>query len=149
MDYIIRPCEEKDLTDLVKLCAAHAEHEKSDYSPEGKIEGLREAIFGKIKKLNCWIVEIDGKAEGFTTFTIDFSTWDAAPFLYMDCLFLNEKCRSTGIGAEIMRRIREVAKENKCVNIQWQTPEFNVRAIKFYVGLGSTGKQKMRFFLKP
>lgn len=149
MKYLIRPCEEKDLPELVKLCEAHAAYEKSEYSPEGKLEGLREAIFGNPKKLNVWIVDIDGKAEGFTSFTFDFSTWEAAPFLYMDCLYLNENCRSAGIGAEIMRRIREEAKKNKCINIQWQTPEFNARAIKFYVGLGSTGKQKMRFFLQP
>lgn len=149
MDYIIRPCEEKDLAALVNLCAAHAAYEKSEYSSEGKLEGLRQAIFGSPKRLNVWIVEVKGKAEGFTSFTFDFSTWDASPFLYMDCLYLNESVRSMGIGAEIMQRIREVARENKCVNIQWQTPEFNARAIKFYVGLGSVGKQKMRFFLKP
>jgi L-amino acid N-acyltransferase YncA len=148
MEYKIRGCEEKDLPRLVELCAAHAEYEKAAYNPEGKLEGLREAIF-QSKKLNCWVVEIKGEVEGFTTYTFDFSTWEAAPFLYMDCLFLNEACRSKGIGAEIMRKIRMIAKEAKCVNIQWQTPEFNVKAIKFYVGLGSVGKQKMRFFLEP
>jgi L-amino acid N-acyltransferase YncA len=149
MNYIIRPCEEKDLPELVELCAAHAAYEKSEYDSEGKLEGLKEGIFGKDKRLNCWIVEIDGKAEGFTTFTFDFSTWDAAPFLYMDCLYLNDNCRGMGIGADIMERIRKEARDNNCKNIQWQTPEFNARAIKFYVGLGSTGKQKMRFFLQP
>lgn len=149
MEYIIRPCEEKDLPELIQLCAAHAAYEKSEYEPEGKLEGLQKAIFENPKRLNVWIVEIEGKAVGFTSYTIDFSTWDAAPFLYMDCLYLDEKYRSFGIGAEIMRRIRAVAKEKGCINIQWQTPEFNVRAIKFYVGLGSTGKQKMRFSLNP
>lgn len=149
MEYIIRPCEEKDLPELVNLCAAHAAYEKSDYSPEGKLAGLKDAIFGSPKRLNVWIVEVNGKAEGFTSFTFDFSTWDAAPFLYMDCLYLNESVRSMGIGADIMERIRKEAKANNCTNIQWQTPEFNARAIKFYVGLGSTGKQKMRFFLNP
>lgn len=147
MDYIIRPCEEKDLPELVNLCAAHAAFENSEYSPEGKLEGLRAGIFGTPQRLHVWIVEIEGKAEGFTSCTFDFSTRDAAPILFMDCLFLNEEYRSMGIGAEIMKRIREEARKNRCFNIQWQTPEFNARAIKFYVGLGSTGKQKMRFFL--
>lgn len=149
MNYIIRPCEEKDLPDLVKLCKAHAEYEKSEYSVDGKEQGLREGIFGDPKRLHVWIVEIDGKPEGFTSFTFDFSTWEASSFLYMDCLYLNEICRGKGIGTEIMNRIREVAKEKKCVNIQWQTPEFNAMAIRFYVGLGSVGKQKMRFFMEP
>ncbi|MFD2034542.1 GNAT family N-acetyltransferase [Belliella marina] len=149
MDYKIRNCEEKDLEDLVKLCAAHAEYEKGEFDPTGKVEALRSGIFGEPKRLNCWVVESNGKVEGFATYTIDFSTWDAASFLYMDCLYLNESIRSKGIGTEIMKRIQVVAKEKNCVNIQWQTPEFNALAIKFYVGLGSTGKQKMRFFMKP
>lgn len=149
MDYIIRPCEERDLPDLVNLCKAHAEYEKSEYSVDGKEQGLREGIFGEPKRLHVWIVEVDGKPEGFTSFTFDFSTWEASSFLYMDCLYLNEICRGKGIGTEIMNRIRKVAKEKKCVNIQWQTPEFNAMAIRFYVGLGSVGKQKMRFFMEP
>lgn len=149
MDYLIRPCEEKDLPTLVELCEAHATYEGASFDPKGKREGLKMAIFGDHKKLNCWIVEVEGKIEGFTSYTIDFSTWEAAPFLYVDCLFLNESSRGLGIGLEIMNRIKQVAKENNCVNIQWQTPEFNVRAIKFYVSLGSVGKQKMRFFLQP
>jgi GNAT superfamily N-acetyltransferase len=149
MNYIIRPCEEKDLPDLVKLCKAHAEYEKAEYSVDGKEQGLREGIFGDPKRLHVWIVEVDGKPEGFTSFTFDFSTWEASSFLYMDCLYLNEICRGKGIGTEIMNRIRKVAKEKNCVNIQWQTPEFNAMAIRFYVGLGSVGKQKMRFFMEP
>ncbi|MCH7415526.1 GNAT family N-acetyltransferase [Belliella sp. R4-6] len=149
MDYKIRDCEEKDLEDLVRLCAAHAEYEKGEFEPTGKVEALRDGIFGDPKRLNCWVVEFDGKVEGFATYTFDYSTWDAASFLYMDCLYLNESIRSKGIGTEIMKRIQAVAKEKNCVNIQWQTPEFNALAIKFYVGLGSTGKQKMRFFMKP
>jgi GNAT superfamily N-acetyltransferase len=149
MNYIIRPCEEKDLPDLVKLCKAHAEYEKSEYLVDGKEQGLREGVFGDPKRLHVWIVEVDGKPEGFTSFTFDFSTWEASSFLYMDCLYLNEICRGKGIGTEIMNRIRKVAKEKNCVNIQWQTPEFNAMAIRFYVGLGSVGKQKMRFFMEP
>ncbi|AFL85173.1 acetyltransferase [Belliella baltica DSM 15883] len=149
MNYTIRNCEENDLKDLVLLCAAHAEYEKGEFDPSGKVEALRSGIFDLPKRLNCWVVEVDGKIEGFSTYTFDYSTWDAASFLYMDCLFLNEKIRGKGVGTAIMKRIQAVAKEDNCVNIQWQTPEFNALAIKFYVGLGSVGKQKMRFFMKP
>lgn len=149
MNYILRDCEEKDLPDLVLLCEAHAEYEKGEFNPAGKVVALRSGIFDLPKRLNCWVVEVDGKIEGFSTYTFDYSTWDAASFLYMDCLFLNEKIRGKGVGTAIMKRIQAVAKENNCANIQWQTPEFNALAIKFYVGLGSIGKQKMRFFMMP
>ena len=35
----------------------------------------------------------------------------------------------------------------RCSHIQWQTPEFNKRAIKFYDRIGAQSKSKMRYFL--
>lgn len=34
-----------------------------------------------------------------------------------------------------------------CKTIQWQTPAFNKRAMKFYERLGAYGKDKVRYFL--
>jgi hypothetical protein len=45
--------------------------------------------------------------------------------------------------------LRDIAREKNCVNIQWQTPVFNKRAIKFYNRIGATGKDKVRFTLIP
>ena len=67
--------------------------------------------------------------------------------MYMDCLFLEEEARSFGIGEVLIEKLKEIAAENNCVNIQWQTPEFNTRAIKFYNRIGAKGKDKVRFTL--
>ncbi len=34
-----------------------------------------------------------------------------------------------------------------CEGIQWQTPIFNTRAMKFYERLGATANDKRRFYL--
>ncbi|QNK64940.1 GNAT family N-acetyltransferase [Pedobacter sp. PAMC26386] len=93
------------------------------------------------------MVEIDQLIKGFCTYTIDYSTWDAANFLYMDCLYLSEDVRGMGIGSEIIRKLKEVAKGNDCVNMQWQTPVFNKPAIEFYQKNGALSKEKIRFTL--
>ena len=82
---------------------------------------------------------------GYVSFTFDYSTWEAAKFLYMYCLFIRLECRSIGIGGEIMTRLNKLAKKMKCANAQWQTPQFNTRAIKFYNRIGAVGKKKVRF----
>ncbi len=64
----------------------------------------------------------------------------------MDCLFPEPELRSRGMGTEIMAGLKRVAKERHCVNIQWQTPAFNERAIRFYKRIGGVGKDKVRFF---
>lgn len=147
MEYSIRNCEIADLPKLVVLCQKHAEFEKADFSPEGKEEKLKEAIFSKNPKLFCLVVAAKETIVGYVSYTFDFSTWDAATFMYMDCLFLEEEARSFGIGEVLIEKLKEIATENNCINIQWQTPEFNTRAIKFYNRIDAKGKDKVRFTL--
>ncbi|WP_269233945.1 GNAT family N-acetyltransferase [Flavobacterium flavigenum] len=147
MEYSIRNCEINDLPKLVVLCQKHAEFEKADYDPEGKEEGLKKELFNENPKLFCLVVAAKQTIVGYVSYTFDFSTWDASTFLYMDCLFLEEEVRSFGIGEILIEQLKEIAIKNKCVNIQWQTPEFNTRAIKFYNRMGAKGKDKVRFTL--
>jgi GNAT superfamily N-acetyltransferase len=77
-----------------------------------------------------------------------FSTWDTDFYIYMDCLFLTEESRGYGIGEKMMNVIKLEAKKLNCSLIQWQTPNFNTRAIKFYNRIGGISKTKERYFLK-
>ncbi|MFB6454920.1 GNAT family N-acetyltransferase [Chitinophaga sp. Hz27] len=147
MSYQIRPCEERDLDKLIELCAAHAAYEQVEYTATGKKERLHEAIFGVDKELNCLVVEAEDAIIGYATYTFDFSTWDAKEFIYLDCLYIEEAYRSLGIGQVLMDKIQAVGQRNYCVNMQWQTPDFNERAIKFYKRIGGIGKNKVRFTL--
>lgn len=147
MEYSIRNCEVSDLPKLVVLCQKHAEYEKAAYSPEGKEEGLKKALFGENPKLHCLVVATKETIVGYVSYTFDFSTWNAATFIYMDCLFLEEETRGLGIGEILIEKLKQIGTEKNCINIQWQTPEFNERAIKFYNRIGGKGKDKIRFTL--
>lgn len=147
MDYHIRACEPKDLKDVLILCEKHAAYEQAFYSPDGKLEPLRMAIFGSAPTLYCYVVESEGDIVGYFTFTFDFSTWDAGQFLYLDCLFLDAEYRSLGIGERVFQILVGLARQRQCINIQWQTPVFNERAIRFYKRVGGRGNEKMRFSL--
>ena len=145
--YLIRKIEKTDLDDLMLLIEEHTAYEQADYNSDGKKERLSEVLFKENSPLNCWMVEVDNEINGFCSFTFDYSTWDAASFLYMDCLYLREKCRGLGIGSAIIKKLELVAKEQGCVNLQWQTPVFNTLAIAFYKKAGATAKDKVRFTL--
>jgi GNAT superfamily N-acetyltransferase len=147
MEYSIRKCEIKDLSKLVILCQKHAEFEKSEFFPEGKEENLKNALFAKNPKLYCLVVSTAETIVGYASYTFDYSTWDTAAFLYMDCLFLEEEARSFGIGEVLIEQLKQIAIQNNCINIEWQTPQFNIRAIKFYNRIGAKGKDKVRFTL--
>lgn len=144
---IIRFAKEEDIPQLVNLCKQHAEFEKSDYNQEGKQEDLNAALFQNPKQLYCLVVELENNLIGYATYMKQYSTWDANHYIYMDCLFLNEASRGFGIGEKLVDRIKEKSRTLNCTLIQWQTPEFNVRAMKFYERIGAQPKPKVRYFL--
>lgn len=144
--YQIRAAISKDLPELVELCGLHAAYERTDYEAKGKQEILEKYLFSDPPALYSLVVEHDGNLIGYTTYMKQFSTWDASYYLYMDCLFLREQYRGQGIGLELMNKVKETAAQLQCSHIQWQTPDFNVRAIKFYQKIGGISKSKERFF---
>ena len=144
---IIRFAEPNDLDGILSLCQAHAEFEKSEYNFEGKKEGLSKNLFQEHPTLYCLVVQKDNELVGYATYMPQFSTWDATFYLYMDCLFLTDGSRGFGIGEQLMDLIKKESVRLGCTHIQWQTPTFNIRAIKFYNRIGATSKDKGRFFL--
>lgn len=148
MDYHIREAEERDLAKLIELCQKHAAYEQAAFHPNGKAELLAKALFSETPKLFCFIIESRDEMAGYFTYTFDFSTWDAQLFLYLDCLYLEPEFRGMGIGEKVIEKLKLIAQEQNCVNIQWQTPIFNERAIKFYKRMGAVGKEKVRFFIQ-
>ena len=147
MNYLIRECQPTDVNTVVQLCQKHADYERATFNPIGKEEELKSELFVEEPKLFCLVVEANETIVGYATYTFDFSTWDAASFMHMDCLYLDEETRGFGIGEALIEKLKQIAMAEKCINIQWQTPKFNERAIKFYNRIGGIGKDKVRFFL--
>ena len=145
---LIRFVKPSDLNELTLLCQAHAKYEQAPFSTQNKKESLEKHLFSQFPTLYCLVVELDSKLIGYATYMKQFSTWDAKFYLYMDCLFLNEESRGLGLGEVLMNRIKEEAVKLDCNLIQWQTPTFNLGAIKFYRRIGAEGKTKERFFWK-
>lgn len=147
MKYLIRDCQTEDISTVVDLCQKLAEYERASFNSVGKEDKLQKALFGERPKLFCLVVEVNRTIVGYASYTFDFSTWDAATFMYLDCLYLEKDVRGFGIGEALIKKLKHIAKDKNCINIQWQTPEFNERAIKFYRRIGGIGKNKVRFFL--
>ena len=144
----IRYAQRKDLKKLVELCELHARFENSNYSSAGKEPALAESLFAEQPVLFCIVAIIDQKIIGYATYMKQFSTWDAAYYIYMDCLFLISEARGSGIGEKLIEFIKDETQKIGCRQIQWQTPSFNSRAMKFYERIGAVSKSKERYFLE-
>ncbi len=146
-DHLIRFATPADLSGMLNLIAAHAAYEKAEFNPEGVTDRLKEALFSAQPALYCLVVELESELIGYATYMKQYSTWDAGWYVYLDTLFMNEASRGRGIGEELMNHIKAESKKLGSSLIQWQTPDFNTRAIKFYHRIGATAKPKERFFL--
>ena len=144
----IRFAKTGDLEALIELCQHHAEYEKSEYNKAGKKEKLAADLFSNTPKLYCLVVEADNMLVGYATYMKQYATWEAREYVYMDCIYLKEFVRGLGIGQKIIARIKVEATKLRCDLIQWQTPDFNTRAIQFYKRIGAFSKSKERFFLE-
>ena len=141
----IRKVKKKDISQLIELCAEHAAFEKVDYNLNKKADLLLKHLFSPENLIECLVVEQRKKLIGYISLLKQFSTWDASFYLYMDCLYLNEKYRGKGFGKMLMQEVKIYAQKENC-NVQWQTPDFNTKAIDFYEALGAEHKTKKRFF---
>ena len=130
------------------MCNEHARCERADHDPAGKAAALEKALFNTPIRLSAWVAESQSRAIGFATVTTEFSTWSACEFLHMDCLFVRESHRGAGAGAALLSNIMQFAREQRCPEIQWQTPAWNTAAERFYRREGAVAKPKLRFVLR-
>ncbi|MEK9213286.1 GNAT family N-acetyltransferase [Sphingomonas sp. 2378] len=141
----IRPATGADAEAMLPLIRSHAEYEHGRASVSEP--ALRSALDGSPAVLAAWVAIQDGEMVGYASATVDFSTWTGQPFLHLDCLFVRDCCRGLGVGARLLAAVRAHAAERQLAEIQWQTPDWNEDAIRFYRREGASSLPKARFLL--
>lgn len=142
----LRLLKKQDVKQLIQLCELHATFEKTSYDSTNKSELLVTYFLDDSNAAKCIVAEENDILVGYATFMKQFSTWDASYYIYLDCLFFKEEIRGQGLGTKMMQKIKMYAITEKCDMIQWQTPNFNTKAIDFYQKIGAKSKLKERFF---
>ena len=99
----IRPANGSDAEAMLSLIHSHAAYEGGE---TGRLDALRPALDLKPTPLVAWVAVQAGGLIGYATATISFSTWAGRPFLYLNCLFVSEGHRSSGIGATLLNAVR-------------------------------------------
>jgi GNAT superfamily N-acetyltransferase len=136
-----------DLSALLPLCAEHAAYEGLAYDATARHSPLMAALDSSSPLLHAWLARVDGEAIGYASATVDFSTLDRATFLHLDCLYVREGWRGHAIGLRLWQAAHALATQLGCRQMQWQTPDWNAAAIRFYRRLGAQETTKRRFTL--
>ncbi|MFD5417674.1 GNAT family N-acetyltransferase [Streptomyces sp. NPDC127069] len=143
----IRFARPQDMSRLAELIHEHVAYEKSAPRPAGLAERLGPRLFAEGAQLWVLLAETpDGTVAGYAACSEEFAFWDASPYLHMDCLYLAEEARGHGLGAALMEAVADLARERGLGHVEWQTPDWNEGAIRFYDRLdGAGGRAKRRY----
>ena len=144
---VVRQVQSTDMEPLVRLCKDHAEYERVGYEAHHKAECLSVALFSDPPRLYAWVAVDGDSLVGYATATREYSTWSACEFLHMDCLFVQSTSRGAGFGATLFGAAVALARRLGLSEIQWQTPDWNVDASRFYRRHGGIAMGKLRFTL--
>ncbi|MFI6151822.1 GNAT family N-acetyltransferase [Kitasatospora sp. NPDC051170] len=144
----IRPASPADLPAIARLCAAHAAFERADPVPEDLATRLAPALFSPHPRAWCLVVDHAGELTGYATYSREFSTWQGADHVHLDCLFVTEPHRRAGWGRALLDAVQDAAASaHGITHLQWQTPDWNTDAIRFYRRTGARALPKVRFSL--
>jgi GNAT superfamily N-acetyltransferase len=135
-----------ELRDILPFVVAHIVFERSASVPPTDW-AERTARLVAAGRLTVFIARAGREPVGYATMTTDVETWSAEPFAHLDCVFVDESRRGAGIGGKLIDAVANDARSRGLGELQWQTPEWNDSAVRFYEKLGATHRAKRRFTL--
>ena len=138
--------DEGELVYIRPLVQAHIEYERSDAAMPSDWEP-RAAGLVVAGKLTVLIARSGTTAVGYASITTDVETWTGEEFAHLDCLFVSADQRGSGVGRILFDAAVAEVRRRGLSELQWQTPDWNSGAIRFYERLGATSKAKRRFSL--
>lgn len=145
MTATVRRARPEDAGQLIDLIRAHAAFERSEASITEA--DLMQLLRQKRPLVRLFLAERAKYIVGYAALTIDFSLWRSSRWAHLDCLFVSEDERDSGIGKLLLKRVLKTAHALRADRLEWQTPEWNHEAIRFYQREQAIGVTKMRFHL--
>ena len=133
----IRPARPADADLIVNPIQELAEYERLRSTCRANAETLKAHLFGAAPCAEVVLAEVDAKPAGFALFFPTFSTFECAPSLYLEDLFVRPAFRRLGIGKGLLEHLASLAVARGCRRMEWAVLDWNQPAIAFYQDLGA------------
>lgn len=136
-DFQIHFAKKENLLQIISLIKEFAAFENLSDACEVSENDLREAIFGENKFVNCLVAESENEIVGYALFFPVFKSFRGERSMFLEDLYVSSKMRGQGLGLKMLKEVARIAKEQRCVRMDWQALKWNEQAIKFYKNLGA------------
>ncbi len=137
MDFLIREARPDDVGMIVKMIFELAVYERQEDLCRATPEALKVHLFGPRPRVEGLVAEVDGKLAGYALFFHNYSTWECAPGIYLEDLYVRPTYRRLGIGRAFLEQVAALAVERGCKRFEWAVLDWNQPAIEFYQSLGA------------
>lgn len=137
MTISIRPATPEDLPLIAQLIRDLADYEKLSHEVRFDEAALGVHLFGPRPMAEVVIGEADSAPQGFALFFHNFSTFEGAPGIYLEDLFVRPEARGAGLGKALLAHLAALAVERGCKRLEWSVLDWNAPAIGFYRRLGA------------
>ena len=144
---VVRGAAPDDVPELIGLVRDHAAFERA--APPHPQLGIRlpGLLFGPAPRLRAFVAATPDGLVGYATASREVQTWQATDFVHLDCLFVAATHRGSGTGRLLLGAVVDFARSEGVAEVQWQTPQWNTDAARFYDRQGATSSLKFRYSL--
>lgn len=130
---------------LIALITELAVFEKLDPPTTEARERLRQHVTSDPALFHAFLGRLNGRAVGYITYYFTYSTFLAAPTLFLEDIYVQESVRQSGVGRELFNFCVREAIGRGCGRMEWCALDWNVGAMSFYEKLGGR-KMDWTFF---
>lgn len=134
---LVRHARPADLPRFLELVRELADFEKMEGpSPEAAAR-LREDAFGAKPRFELFLGEVEDRVDAYAVVFEAYSTFRAAPILYLEDLYVSPSARRKGLAGRMMQVLAAEALRRKCCRMSWVVLDWNRDAQRFYESVGA------------
>ena len=135
--FSLREASAGDLSDVLRLVRGLAEYERLLDRMTATEADFERLLFGPRPLAHAILAEADGRAVGIAIWYYVVSTFAARPVLFLEDIFVEPGHRGQGIGLALLRQLAGIARDEKCLSMEWNVLNWNQPAIDFYQRIGA------------
>jgi GNAT superfamily N-acetyltransferase len=136
-DFILRDAAPGDEALVLRFIRELAEYEHLLHEVRATEAGLRHLLFGPRPYAEALIAEAGGQPVGFALWFYTVSTFNGAPSLYVEDVYVQQARRGGGIGRAMFSDLAQRALARGCTRMDWSVLDWNEPSIRFYRAIGA------------
>jgi GNAT superfamily N-acetyltransferase len=134
---MIRLATPNDVATILRLIRELAEYENLSSMCVATEENLRRHLFGPEPAAEAAMIECDGAPVGYAIWFKTFSTFLAAPGIYLEDVYVQPASRRRGLGNEALQYLARLCVDRGYGRLEWSVLNWNAPSIAFYESRGA------------